>query len=57
MDWIRIRWEKVTRYYEVYLHQNLWGEWVLTRTGLGTARIRLGKVIIPKSDVLALPEY
>lgn len=53
MDWIRIRWEKGTRYYEVHLHQDLWGEWLLTRTGLGA----VGNTIIPKSDVLALPEF
>jgi hypothetical protein len=30
-EWIRRRWEKATRYYEVYLHPDLWGDWVLTR--------------------------
>ena len=29
--WQRLRWEKGSRYYEVYLHQDLWGQWVLTR--------------------------
>jgi hypothetical protein len=28
--WISLRWERGTRYYEVYLHQDLWGDWVLT---------------------------
>jgi predicted DNA-binding WGR domain protein len=28
---IRFRWEKETRYYEVHIHQDLWGGWVLTR--------------------------
>jgi len=23
--WIRMRWEKATRYYEVHLHPDLWG--------------------------------
>jgi hypothetical protein len=30
-EWISLRWEKGTRYYEVYLHQDLWGDWVLTQ--------------------------
>lgn len=25
------RWEKGTRYYETSLHQDLWGNWVVTR--------------------------
>jgi predicted DNA-binding WGR domain protein len=29
--WIRLRWEKEARYYEAHLHQDLWGNWVLTR--------------------------
>ena len=39
MEWIQQRWEKGTRYYEVYLQQDLWGDWVLTRVwgGRGTA--------------------
>ena len=43
MEWIQQRWEKGTRYYEVYLQQDLWGDWVLTRVwgGRGTA---LGQV-------------
>jgi predicted DNA-binding WGR domain protein len=28
---LRLRWEKGTRYYEVYVEQDLWGDWVLTR--------------------------
>ena len=27
----RHRWYKDTRYYEVWLHQDLWGGWILTR--------------------------
>jgi hypothetical protein len=30
-EWIHLRWERGTRYYEVYLHQDLWGDWVLTQ--------------------------
>jgi len=30
-DWDRQRWEKAHRYYEAHLHQDLWGEWVLTK--------------------------
>ncbi len=29
-DWIRMRWEKPSRYYEAHLQQDLWGYWVLT---------------------------
>ncbi len=29
--WQRRRWERGTRYYEAHLHQDLWGEWILTR--------------------------
>ena len=28
---LRQRWQKGTRYYEVLLHRDLWGDWVLTR--------------------------
>jgi hypothetical protein len=42
---MHLRWERGTRYYEVYLHQDLWGEWVLTqvwgRRGLGLPLRRL----------------
>lgn len=40
----RFRWEKNTRYYEVHVEPDLWGEWVLTRvwgrrgTALGQMR-------------------
>ncbi len=30
-DWERRRWEKAQRYSEAHLHQDLWGEWVLTK--------------------------
>ncbi len=41
--WIRVRWESRTRYYEVHLHQDLWGQWILTRTwgGKGSQRGRI----------------
>lgn len=36
---IRLRWEKLSRYYEVRLDRDLWGQWVVTRTWgrIGTA--------------------
>ncbi len=44
---IRLRWEKRTawgvRYYEVDLHQDLWGEWLLTQAW-GRRGTRLGQV-------------
>ncbi len=28
---IRMRWERGTRYYEIYLRPDLWGQWLLTQ--------------------------
>jgi hypothetical protein len=33
-EWISLRWERGTRYYEVYLHQDLW-----------PSQIRLAKIL------------
>lgn len=41
--WIRLCWEKSTRYYEATLHTYLWGEWMLT-VGWGRRGARLGQV-------------
>ena len=41
--WVRLRWEKSTRYYEARLHPDLWGEWMLT-VGWGRRGTRLGQV-------------
>jgi hypothetical protein len=30
-QWSHQRWEKGSRYYDILLHQDLWGDWVLTR--------------------------
>ena len=43
-QWIYLRWQKGTRYYEVYLHQDLWGEWILTRVW-GRRGTALGRVV------------
>jgi len=43
MQWRSIRWEKSTRYYEAYLHQDLWGDWVLTRVW-GRRGSKLGQI-------------
>ncbi|MEZ5584441.1 MAG: WGR domain-containing protein [Candidatus Competibacteraceae bacterium] len=43
MQWRCIRWEKNTRYYEAYLHQDLWGDWVLTRVW-GRRGSKLGQI-------------
>lgn len=29
--WVRVCWVKATRYYEVHLHPDLWGQWIVTR--------------------------
>lgn len=39
----QMRWEKDTRYYETRLHQDLWGQWVLTRVW-GRRNTPMGKV-------------
>ncbi|GAB4363789.1 MAG: WGR domain-containing protein [Methylohalobius sp. ZOD2] len=43
-DWIKLRWEKNSRYYEAHLHQDLWGDWVVTRVW-GQRGGRLGRVM------------
>jgi hypothetical protein len=43
-EWLSLRWERGTRYYEVYLHQDLWGDWVLTRVW-GRQGTALGRVV------------
>ena len=43
MEWQRLRWEKGTRYYEAYLEQDLWGQWVLTRVW-GRRQTTLGRL-------------
>lgn len=43
LKWIRLRWEKESRYYEAHLHQDLWGHWILTRVW-GQRRSALGRV-------------
>jgi hypothetical protein len=43
-DWEYRRWEKAQRYYEAHIHQDLWGEWVLTRVW-GRRGTLLGRTI------------
>lgn len=43
MAWIRLRWVKNTRYYEVGLRQDLWGEWLLVQAW-GRQGTRLGQI-------------
>jgi hypothetical protein len=43
-EWISLRWERGTRYYEVYLHQDLWGDWVLTQVW-GRRGTELGRIV------------
>jgi hypothetical protein len=43
-EWISLRWERGTRYYEVYLHQDLWGDWVLTQVW-GRRGTELGRMV------------
>ena len=30
-SWLRCRWERESRYYEITLEQDLWGQWIITR--------------------------
>ena len=50
---IRLRWEKPTargvRYYEVDLHRDLWGEWLLAQAW-GRRGTRLGQVRVVPCD-------
>ena len=45
--WLHSRWEKDSRYYELWVQQDLWGQWLLTRvwgrrgTALGQIRHEL----------------
>jgi len=43
-EWLSLRWEKGSRYYEVRLHQDLWGDWVLTQVW-GRRDTALGRVV------------
>jgi predicted DNA-binding WGR domain protein len=45
-QWIRRRWERDqdARYYEALVHQDLWGDWVVTRSW-GRRGSRLGRVV------------
>jgi len=42
MNWLKYRWEKRQRYYEVHVHQDLWSNWVVTRIW-GGRNTRLGR--------------
>jgi predicted DNA-binding WGR domain protein len=43
-QWVHLRWERGTRYYEVHLHQDLWGDWVLTQVW-GRHGTELGRIM------------
>jgi predicted DNA-binding WGR domain protein len=43
-EWISLRWERGTRYYEVHLQQDLFGEWVLTQVW-GRRGTELGRMV------------
>ncbi|MGF1529230.1 MAG: hypothetical protein ACFCBW_20985 [Candidatus Competibacterales bacterium] len=43
-DWYPLRFEKDARFYEVILHQDLWGQWFVTKrwgSGEGSAQTQL----------------
>ncbi len=44
LDWIRLRWERESRYYEAHLQQDLWGDWIVTKVW-GQRSSRLGRVM------------
>ena len=37
--WLASRWERDTRYYELHLRQDLFGDWVLTRVWGGKGMV------------------
>jgi hypothetical protein len=41
--WITLRWVRGTRYYRVYLEQDLWNRWLLTRVN-GRQGSSLGRI-------------
>ena len=41
--WLASRWERDTRYYELHLRQDLFGDWVLTRVW-GGKNTALGQI-------------
>jgi hypothetical protein len=43
-EWISLRWERGPRYYEGCLHQDLWGDWVLTQVW-GRRGTELGRMV------------
>jgi hypothetical protein len=45
-EWTNLRWERGTRYYEAHLHQDLWGDWVLTQVW-GRRGTELGRMVHP----------
>jgi hypothetical protein len=45
-EWVYLRWQRGTRYYEVHLHQDLWGDWVLTQVW-GRRGTELGRMVQP----------
>ncbi len=61
--WQRRRWHRIEeterRYYEAHLHQNLWGQWVVTRVNgrISTASGRVADILVDSyEDGLALLE-
>jgi hypothetical protein len=42
--WVYLRWKKGTRYYEVHLQQDLFGDWVLTQVW-GRRGTQLGRIV------------
>ena len=43
-SWHSKRWERGTRYYTVLLHQDLWGQWIVTRVN-GSRGSHLGRIV------------
>ena len=51
LTWQQRRFERGTRYYELHLQQNLWGEWELLRI-FGRSNAKQGRVICEPIDNL-----
>jgi len=43
--WLSLRFERGTRYYQLHLEQDLWGDWVVTRVN-GRRATPLGRAVV-----------
>ena len=57
-NWQHCRWERDTRYYEITLEQDLWGQWIITRCwGSKVSRQSQTKIEHPSDITSAIARY